>query len=148
MMDVNPELCIGCGACVRACPENAIRLRDGIAQIAQALCVSCERCMDVCPTGAIYLKNEAIVPAERFDKIEVIETRPIVKAEPAKTIVKGTALALVFQQVVPRLVDVLANVLEQRLSAPAQERSSEIVDPLVNRPRRRRQRRGRKGSRF
>ncbi|MHC4677930.1 MAG: Coenzyme F420 hydrogenase/dehydrogenase, beta subunit C-terminal domain [Planctomycetota bacterium] len=48
------RLCMGCGACVPACPNNAVRLVDlvdqGIRPVADSqMCEQCGRCVAVCP---------------------------------------------------------------------------------------------------
>ncbi len=45
--------CIGCGECVKACPENACRLdaKEGIITDPD-LCKLCGKCAEVCPSGA------------------------------------------------------------------------------------------------
>jgi dihydropyrimidine dehydrogenase (NAD+) subunit PreT len=49
--------CIGCGACVRACPEDGVlALAFGQAVVVHgARCVGHGRCAEACPTGAIAL---------------------------------------------------------------------------------------------
>ncbi len=54
---VNPEECIGCTACVGACPFGAIVMEDGKALITDA-CTACGACIDVCPVGAIHREVE------------------------------------------------------------------------------------------
>lgn len=53
---VNESLCVGCGLCVRACPQQAIRLEAGKARVGPA-CVGCGLCLGACPAGA--LKRQA-----------------------------------------------------------------------------------------
>ena len=40
--------CIGCTSCLRQCPTEAIRIRNGHAVIRQELCIDCGRCVRVC----------------------------------------------------------------------------------------------------
>ncbi len=49
--------CIGCGACVRACPEEGVLalLHGQAAVVHGSRCVGHARCASVCPTGAISL---------------------------------------------------------------------------------------------
>lgn len=54
---IDPALCIGCGNCVAACPEDdVLRVIDGRARLVHAShCVGHGRCKEVCPTGALEL---------------------------------------------------------------------------------------------
>jgi len=55
--DIDPGLCIGCGACVNACPEGDILgLIDGKAQLVEpAECIGHGACRAACPADAITL---------------------------------------------------------------------------------------------
>jgi thioredoxin reductase/NAD-dependent dihydropyrimidine dehydrogenase PreA subunit len=66
---IDPMHCIGCGACVRACPEgDVLGIVGGTAVVVNGLrCVGHARCEEVCPVGAIEvglgdLKSRADVP--------------------------------------------------------------------------------------
>ncbi len=47
--------CLGLGSCVTACPQEAIRIQDGVAVVYQKLCVGCGLCAQACPKGLIEL---------------------------------------------------------------------------------------------
>lgn len=52
MPTIKADDCVGCGACVDACPQDAITV-DDIAVINADACVDCGACIDECPSGAI-----------------------------------------------------------------------------------------------
>ena len=47
--------CQGCGACLRTCPEYALRPAPLRPAVIAARCTSCGECVEVCPTDAITL---------------------------------------------------------------------------------------------
>ena len=57
----NPQQCIGCAACVNACPSNALTVETDLAtgelawEFNLGRCIFCGRCEEVCPTAAIQL---------------------------------------------------------------------------------------------
>lgn len=53
---IDQVLCTGCGACVEACPTEAISLSEGKAQVDDEKCVDCGACVDECPTKAISVE--------------------------------------------------------------------------------------------
>ncbi|MBR1368923.1 4Fe-4S ferredoxin [Methanocalculus chunghsingensis] len=50
---VRDEECVGCGGCISACPEGAIRF-EGFALVDSHRCIGCGICVEVCPESAIY----------------------------------------------------------------------------------------------
>ncbi len=54
---IDPASCVGCGTCVRACPEgNVLGLINGRAElIAPTHCIGHGECAKACPTGSIAL---------------------------------------------------------------------------------------------
>ena len=47
-----PEKCKGCTACLKRCPTEAIRIRNGRAVILTERCIDCGECIRVCPHKA------------------------------------------------------------------------------------------------
>ncbi|MBQ1827544.1 MAG: 4Fe-4S binding protein [Erysipelotrichaceae bacterium] len=57
-VEVNKELCIGCGACVGVCPVGALDFGDdGKAESNPDVCIDCGACMGTCPMEAISEKQ-------------------------------------------------------------------------------------------
>ncbi len=50
---IDPEKCVGCGACKDTCPAGAISEADGKCVIDAATCVDCGACAGNCPVEAI-----------------------------------------------------------------------------------------------
>jgi heterodisulfide reductase subunit A len=52
--EVDKDLCIGCGICIKICPYNAItKDEDGLAEVMEAVCKGCGLCGATCPEKAI-----------------------------------------------------------------------------------------------
>lgn len=49
---LDKEKCKGCTTCIKHCPTEAIRVRNGKAQIINERCIDCGQCIRVCPNRA------------------------------------------------------------------------------------------------
>lgn len=46
------DLCMGCINCIKRCPTQAIRVRNGKAAITKEFCIDCGECIRICPHHA------------------------------------------------------------------------------------------------
>ncbi len=63
------DLCIGCGACVRACPVALITKNPFPVAIADSwdLCIDCGHCVAICPTGSMHQRSMGPEDCEEID---------------------------------------------------------------------------------
>lgn len=54
---VEQDNCIGCAACIDACPNKAIRMKDKRIAFNYSKCIACFCCQEACPASAIKVKK-------------------------------------------------------------------------------------------
>ncbi len=119
---LDPERCVGCAACMRVCPTEAIRIRDGKAIIKPHICIDCGECVRVCPHQA------GVVLADPISSITDYEYRIAVPE------------ASLYGQFIPSVLpdDILAGVLDLGFhevyeAALATERASYVLRVYLDR---------------
>ena len=64
-----PEKCLGCGACLAACPNGALSAGEHGVQIAREKCRGCGTCADQCFSGALVLSGKEMDTEEVMAEI-------------------------------------------------------------------------------
>ena len=74
-VQVDEDLCTGCGTCVTRCQMDAVEIIDDVSNIHLERCIGCGVCVPTCPEEAIELieKEDKVVPpknvVETYQKI-------------------------------------------------------------------------------
>ncbi len=63
---LDKEKCKGCINCIKRCPTEAIRVRDGKAHIITELCIDCGECIRICPHHAKQAIFDSMAVLEKF----------------------------------------------------------------------------------
>lgn len=74
---LDSDLCTGCINCIKRCPTEAIRVRNGKAQINGKFCIDCGACIRVCPHHAKHAT---------YDKLDVLKQYEYTVALPAPSL--------------------------------------------------------------
>jgi iron only hydrogenase large subunit-like protein len=65
-VQLDREKCMGCTTCLKHCPTEAIRIKDGHAVIRDARCIDCGECIRVCPHKAKKAVCSSLADMKKF----------------------------------------------------------------------------------
>ena len=65
-VSLDQDKCKGCTHCLKHCPTEAIRVREGLARIDADRCIDCGECIRVCPYKAKKADHDPLVIMENY----------------------------------------------------------------------------------
>lgn len=63
---LDKELCMGCTNCIKRCPTEAIRVREGKAKIIDERCIDCGECIRICPQHAKMAITDKLASIKKY----------------------------------------------------------------------------------
>ncbi|HOU90289.1 MAG TPA: 4Fe-4S binding protein [Polyangiaceae bacterium] len=63
---IDESRCVGCVACSKACPTQALRVRQNLVRANRALCIDCGACISACEHGALRPRTSTSADLQRF----------------------------------------------------------------------------------
>jgi iron only hydrogenase large subunit-like protein len=89
---IDRESCTGRMACMKVCPTQAMRVRQGKAEVLEDRCIDCGECARACPHNAIIPQTSSFTDFSRFKYIIALPS-PVLYGQFRKDILPGTILA-------------------------------------------------------
>lgn len=81
----DPDLCIGCGTCVKRCQMSAIKMKNDISRVNRKRCIGCGNCVVICPEEAmqLYKKEEETIPPQTSEELyaEILRRKQAIKGK-------------------------------------------------------------------
>lgn len=75
IIEIDPSVCTGCGACIRICPSKALSLtiegEEAILRYFIGRCIFCGMCADICPEKAIKVTKEFELASKQLSDLYV-----------------------------------------------------------------------------
>lgn len=77
---LEPEKCVGCTSCLKSCPTEAIRLKNGKASIIGRRCIDCGECIRICPNHAKNAVTDKMSILKKY-KYNIAITIPVLYSQ-------------------------------------------------------------------
>ncbi len=127
------EKCVGCTNCIKRCPTEAIRVRDGVAHISDGRCIDCAECVRSCPHHAKRAVTDPFDMIENY-KYKVALIAPSLYAQFGPPATRKNVMAAIknigFDDVFE--VAVGANIVTAATNRELNSKTSNVVKPMIS----------------
>ncbi len=125
------DRCCGCTNCLKRCPTEAIRVRNGCAHIIGERCIDCGECIKVCPHHAKVAVTDSLSSISRFPYRIALpapslygQFRGVISVDKILVGLRNLGFDSVFE--VARGADIVAKAISERM------RRQELPKPLIS----------------
>jgi len=128
---LNRERCMGCTNCIKHCPTEAIRVRNGKANITAERCIDCGECIRVCPYHAKLAVTDPLSDIENY-KYKIALTAPTLygqfKQMHEAFAVNSALVSIGFDEVfeVAKAADIASHFISQCVE------NNNIIKPIIS----------------
>lgn len=102
---INPDLCVGCGKCVKDCVSMKIKLSVGKAEFQGEKCLECGHCFAVCPTGAVSMPKYGEISDEKAVSMTEFDSDILLQAMKSRRTVRQFRSESVSDEVVNKIIE-------------------------------------------
>ena len=130
---LNRELCMGCTNCIKKCPTEAIRVRNGKAVISEVRCIDCGECIRACPHHAKSAEMDMISRTADF-RYSIALAAPSLYTQFGSPATREMVLAALrgigFDEVYE--VALGAEIVSRRTGEYIRDSGAQVVKPLIS----------------
>lgn len=124
--------CIGCTSCLKNCPTEAIRLKNGKARIIGEKCIDCGECIRICPNHAKNAVTDSLSILNKFKYTIAIPSTVLYGQFPGNFKIENILTAIKnigFDEIAEASVgmEVITNVVKNHIL-----KSNKIKRPMIN----------------
>ena len=105
IIEVNKDLCIGCGLCKNDCPANNITIKDKKSVIKNQDCIKCGHCSAICPTAAITLTGFDDEPIEIIKNETTLDSNELLMAIKSRRTIRKFKNKEVPSEVIQQIIE-------------------------------------------
>jgi iron only hydrogenase large subunit-like protein len=118
---LDSEKCKGCTNCIKKCPTEAIRVREGKARIIEERCIDCGECIRICPNHAKIVVTDDLIRLQDYDYTIALPAPSLFaqfKPDVEPPMILGALLKLGFNNAFEVAVgaDIITHVIRQQVS--------------------------------